>query len=357
MTKVHFENVSIDISTILDQQNKNFLLSDYEKSVLKFIIDWVNQKNSWTITTSGSTGKPKSISLNRNLMKYSAYQTIHALKIQKQANSLLSINANFVGGKMMIVRSLENNMNIVVQNPSTKGLKPSNLKHPIHFAAFVPIQILSFLRDSQQRKALNNIDKVIIGGAPLPHEAINEIQGFNTHFWQTYGMTETYSHVALRQLNGINKTAYFKATGDILFSVDSSNRLQLKGTITNHEVLKTNDIIKLIDEKNFEWFGRYDNIINTGGIKVSPEDLENRLFSMHQQILGSHNFFISSLPDKNLGEKLVLYIEGEIDEYLLLNEMKISFSKYEIPKMIISKSEFVYTQTGKINREASINKN
>ena len=209
MTKVHFENVSIDISTILDQQNKNFLLSDYEKSILKFIIDWINQKNSWTITTSGSTGKPKSISINRNLMKYSASQTIQALKIQKQTNSLLCINAGFVGGKMMIVRSLENNMNIVVQNPSTKSLQPFKLNHPIHFAAFVPIQVLSFLRDPQQRTILNKIDKVIIGGAPMPHEAINEIQRFNTRFWQTYGMTETYSHVALRQLNGSNKTASF----------------------------------------------------------------------------------------------------------------------------------------------------
>lgn len=354
MAKVHFEKISVDLSSIFDYQNKNFFLSDYEKSILKFISEWLNGKNSWMITTSGSTGKPKTILIERNLMKYSASQTIEALKLQKHTNSLLSINADFVGGKMMIVRSLENEMDIIVQNPSTQSLKSSNLNHKINFAAFVPLQIVTFLRDPYQKSKLKKIEKVIIGGAPLTNDTTEELQNFDTTFWQTYGMTETYSHVALKQLNGAEKSNRFKATGDVIFGVDSDNRLQIKGSITNHTLLKTNDIVRLYDESSFEWIGRYDNIINSGGIKISPEKLENKIFSNCSEILASNNFFIASLPDEKLGEKLVLFVEGDIDKEMLLNNLKTSFSKYEIPKSIITKKEFSYTLTGKINREASI---
>ncbi|MEL6557701.1 MAG: AMP-binding protein [Bacteroidota bacterium] len=356
MAKVHFENVSLDISSILNQQNKDFFLSDYEKSILKFIFEWLTKKKQWYIKTSGSTGEPKSIVLSRELMKYSASQTIEALRIKKGSNALLSINANFVGGKMMLVRALENQMNIIIQNPSTQSLKPENLDLMANFAAFVPMQINSFLKDQLQRNALNTIEKVIIGGAPLSYGTISSIQDFKTTFWQTYGMTETYSHVALKQLNGSDKSEYFNAVGDALFSTDEKQRLQICGTITGNELLKTNDIVQLQDEKSFVWTGRYDHVINSGGVKLSPENLEKKLHLQFRDLFDNKNFFISSLPDKNLGEKLVLYVEGEIDEEKLLVEMRDVFHKYEIPKQIISLKNFTYTLTGKINRAASAKK-
>lgn len=356
MTKVHFENVSLDISSILNQQNKNFFLSDYEKSIFKFIFEWLTEKKQWDIKTSGSTGEPKSIVLSRELMKYSASQTIEALKIQKGCTSLLSINASFVGGKMMLVRALENQMNIVVQNPSTQSLRPEKLDQKVDFAAFVPLQINSFLRDKLQRNTLNSIEKVIIGGAPLSFDTLDSIQDFKTTFWQTYGMTETYSHVALKQLNGSNKSEYFNAVGDVLFSIDDKQRLQICGTITGNELLKTNDIVELRNEKSFEWTGRYDNVINSGGVKLSPENLEIKLHLRFKKLFDNKSFFIGSLPDKNLGEKLVLYVEGEIDEEKLLAQMRDVFNKYEIPKQVISLNEFSYTLTGKINRAASAKK-
>lgn len=356
MTKVHFENVSLDISSILNQQNKNFFLSDYEKNTFIFIFEWLSKKKYWNIKTSGSTGDPKAIVLNRKLMKYSASQTIEILKIPKGSNSLLSINANFVGGKMMLVRALENQMNIIVQKPSTQSLRPENLHHRIDFAAFVPLQINTFLNDKLQCSALNRIEKVIIGGASLSNNAINAIQGFNTTFWQTYGMTETYSHVALRQLNGSDRSEYFSAVGDVLFSTDEKNRLQISGTITGNQILQTNDIVNLRNEKCFEWTGRYDHVINSGGMKLSPEKLENRLYLHFSDLLDNKNFFIGSLPDNNLGEKLVLYVEGEIDKEKLLAQMREKFHKYEVPKQIITLDEFDYTLTGKVNRTASAKK-
>jgi len=353
MAKVHFENVSIEISSIPNQQNKNFFLSDYEKSIFKFLSEWLNRQKSWLSNTSGSTGKPKVISLNRDLMTYSANQTITALNLKQNNNCLLAINGEFVGGKMMITRCLENDMNLIVRHPSTKTLLNIRQDLPIDFAAFVPMQILSFLNDDEQRRSLNKINKVIIGGAPLSKEAIKDLQEFDTIFWQTYGMTETYSHVALKQINGEEKSEHFKATGDIEFSTDSENRLLLKGTITNHETLRTNDIVQLHDEKTFSWVGRYDHIINSGGIKISPEIIEDKLTSIFQHLFGNNNFFIASKPDKVLGEKVVLYVEGSIETELLKKEMISVLGKYEIPREVIQKQHFTYTQTGKINRGIS----
>lgn len=353
MAKAHFEHGSVDFRSISLHQNIDFFLSDYEKSVLKFIKEWYNEKKEWQLFTSGSTGKPKSILLKRHLIAYSAQQTIEALRLSRQSSSLLSINAGFVGGKMMIARSLINDMDLIVKEPSTKSLLDLPDHLPIGFAAFVPLQIVSFLSDKNQKEAFNKIKKVIIGGAPLDKNTEKSLDEYKTLCWQTYGMTETYSHVALRQLNGKDRSDRFTATGDVLFTVDDDNRLIITGTITEGIPLLTNDIVKLYDEKTFQWKGRYDHVINTGGVKIFPETLEQKISQLSGEIGSGQSFFIAALPDKKLGEKLVLYIEGEVDTGKLTRVLKDGLSKYEFPREIILKNRFIYTTTGKINRKAS----
>ncbi len=353
MSRIYFKNDSLEINPLNRGQNKKIFLSDYEKSILIFIDEWFSAKKKWSLNTSGSTGNPKSITMSRTLMEYSARQTNQVLKLQPNDTALLTINANFIGGRMMIVRSLLNEMNLIVNEPSTSPM-PSSVSQTIDFAAFVPLQIYAYLKNPASERFLRSIKKIIIGGAPLNQAAINSIQQYSNTFYQTYGMTETYSHVALKTLNGPKKNHFFKGVGDVLFTVDNEKRLIINGTITNQIPLLTNDIVELKDEKTFLWKGRYDHVINSGGIKILPEQLEIKISNSCKEILEGKNYFISSKEDLNLGKKVVLYVEGLLDTQELIHSLRKSLSKYEIPKEVISLPVFEYTTSGKINRNATL---
>jgi O-succinylbenzoic acid--CoA ligase len=115
------------------------------------------------------------------------------------------------------------------------------------------------------------------------------------------------------------------------------------------EVIITNDIVELVDENQFIFLGRMDNVINSGGIKLIPEQIEQKLVGKISQ-----RFFIASKPDDELGEKVVLVIEGEKHE--LDNSIYESLVKYEKPKEIIFIPKFLDTATGKIMRNETLNK-
>jgi O-succinylbenzoic acid--CoA ligase len=97
--------------------------------------------------------------------------------------------------------------------------------------------------------------------------------------------------------------------------------------------------------------GRYDHIINTGGMKVSPEAIENKL----KKFIKS-NFMVTSVPDVKLGEKIILVIESNqsnLNElYNLWKKIDFVLKPYEIPKFIEFFMPFPRTSTGKIARKA-----
>lgn len=64
--------------------------------------------------------------------------------------------------------------------------------------------------------------------------------------------------------------------------------------------------MKLISDTQFVWLGRYDNVINSGGIKIMPEQVESKLSTLIPR-----RYFVNGEQDDNLGEKVVLYVEGE----------------------------------------------
>ena len=66
-------------------------------------------------------------------------------------------------------------------------------------------------------------------------------------------------------------------------------------------------MVELISDNEFEWGGRYDSIINSGGVKLIPEKIEEKLSTLIKV-----RFFVAGIPDESLGEKLVLIIEGNV---------------------------------------------
>ena len=305
--------------------------------VNQFIEDWFSSPDEMTLQTSGSTGKPKSISVKKEWMRNSARLTGKTFGLAQGDSALLCMPMKYIAGKMMVVRALELGLNLKVVEPSSNPLK--DLESPIDFAAMVSLQLEKSLND------LNKVKKLIVGGGRITPQLVEKLQSVSMQVFETYGMTETLTHVAIKPLNGSNKSDCFHALDGVHFEKDERDCLVIHATDLNPEPIVTNDLVELLDEKSFRWLGRHNNVINSGGIKIIPEVVEAKLSST----ISDRRYFITGLPDESFGEKVVLVVEGERIDITME-----SLDKYEKPKEIYFIPKFVETESGKVTRRETI---
>lgn len=312
------------------------------KSVEDFLIQWYNDDLYITAYTSGSTGAPKEIKIRKSKMIESARMTGDYLQINENSSALLCLSPDTIAGKMMIIRSIELNLKLTVVKLSSNPLTEEY--GDCDFIAMVPLQLMASLQNFPEK--LRRIKNIIIGGGTISQSIERKLVENNLSVFHTYGMTETISHVAMRKI-GVNSSRYFTAIGGNTFS-QIDNRLIIHSPLLEEGTISTNDIIELIDNKHFIFKGRYDFIINTGGVKINPETVEEKL-----ENLIPFPFFISGLKDDLLGEKVILCIESSPFE-LNKTELQKLLTKYEYPKEIYFINEFIRTESGKINRGKTI---
>lgn len=314
--------------------------NEWEKNLYLFILEWFNDKDYIVGYSSGTTGTPKKMFLSKDKMRLSARRTVEFLNLKSGNTALLSLSAKYIAGKMMIVRSLEYELDLICIEPSMKSLL--SLSEEIKFAALVPYQV-SELMDINP-VLFQKMEILIIGGAPVNMELESKLKNVSTHCYATYGMTETVSHIALKRLNGASPDKYYKIMEGIKIFQDDRNCLGL--IAYDDEKLITNDIVTLHDDNSFEWLGRYDNIINSGGLKFITEQIEAKI----KHLIPSR-YIITSKKDNKLGNRLVLVIEASpysIDN--LYKQLSKNLSKYEMPKEILFIGKFKETTSGKIIR-------
>lgn len=326
---------------------------DWEAAICIFILDFINESETISVGTSGSTAQSKNIILKKKHMIQSALNTAEALDLQPEQNALLCISANYIAGKMMIVRAMVTGMNLITRKPSSNPLKDLDLE--IDFTAMVPMQIAHILKDQDSMFRLQKIDKLIIGGGMLDQRISTQLVPFPNAIFETYGMTETCSHIALKRINGNNPDRYLKAMPGVSISLDERDCLVIDAPTVADESIITNDIAALREGVEFEIVGRHDNVINSGGIKIIPEKVESKLSSIIRS-----EFIIASLPDPILGEKVILIIkEKEPDTQAgpsLKQQLKTSLPPFEQPKEIFYNVNFMYTHSGKVSRHRTVEK-
>lgn len=314
---------------------------EYEKQIGKFIFEWCLPSENIEITTSGSTGLPKSMPLQKKHMLSSAKATADFFSLYSGTRALLAMPAAFIAGKMMLVRGMTMGWNMTYIQPSQLPLKA---KACYDFVAMTPYQVYHSLSD------LNNANIILIGGGSIDPNLNEKLQHLKVKVFASYGMTETCSHIALRAVNGKKASSKFHAISGVKFSKDSRGCLIIDAPNVHDGVLITNDMIDLFSETAFVWKGRYDSVINSGGIKINPEQVEEKL-SKYIDV----NFFISSLPDPILGNKVILLIENSTPiETSLLSTAYENLKKYEVPKKVYYIERFAWTDTGKIQREKTL---
>ncbi len=353
-----FDFQTIREKAYLDYKN----LSLYEQNTLLFCHEWLNGREDFNLSTSGSTGQPKPIHIKRKQMQMSAAMTAKALNLESGDKSLVCLNTQYIAGIMMLVRGFEIGMQMWITEPKANPFADIKQDISFDFTALVPLQLQQIIKDQHSFKQLNAMKAILVGGATVGKALEEEIQSIEAPVFNTYGMTETLSHIALRRLNGTGKKDYFTVLEGVEISMDDRNCLKIKTpTIPNGEELITNDVVEMIDAQNFRWIGRADNVVNSGGVKIQPEKVEAILEDIFRDLKLPNRFFVAGIPDEKLGWKLILLIEAykdiSVNQATISDCMKQRLTPYEIPKSIHIIPHFLETETSKINKAATIRVN
>ena len=313
-----------------------------QNEVNSFIEQWHEVNQVMEVQTSGSTGTPKTIIISKEHMEASAKMTGAFLGLEKGNTTLLCLSPQTIAGKMMLVRAIVLELELIVSNVSSSPI--SENKAEFDFAAMVPMQVKNTIKKGE----LNRINKLIVGGGTIAEELWQDIAEINIDAYQTFGMTETISHIAMRKIS--HKKQPYSAMPNVLFGVRDGCLIVNAPELGVHD-LKTNDVVRLINEQQFEWLGRKDLVINSGGIKIHPERIEEAIHELFHT-----PFFASGLPDEVLGERHVLCVEGLASNSIIRADIERFLHKHSVPKDIYYFDSFVYTESGKIDRINTLKK-
>ena len=320
-----------------------FPQTEFEEKVISFLKEWYSDSKTVSVQTSGSTGTPKIFEIEKERMLHSAKMTCDILHLQKGDSALLCLPIEYISGKMMVVRAIERSLKLMIKTPSSTPL--SGLNEEIDFCAMSPLQVENSLDQ------IHFIKNIIIGGAAVSENLKKKITQTLKHsitqtlVYETYGMSETLSHIALKEIFPVSE-AYFKVLGNVEISLDERKCLQIFAPKLNPERLQTNDLVDLKNEREFRFLGRIDHVINSAGLKIYPEELE----SLVKKEISNELIFLG-IKDERFGQKLILVIEGAKTEML---ENKLSTiiypSKNHHPKEILFLEKFPRIPNGKIDR-------
>ena len=316
------------------------------QNVLNFVKVWNSKADYITVNTSGSTGYPKQIKILKSKMRASANATVKFFELEPGQTILMTLSAEYIAGKMLIVRAIENNLKLIIAPVSSNPLL-IDLNHKIHFSAFVPLQVQTILENTTSKRNYQLIDKVIIGGGEINKALEKKISNLTNSNFATFGMTETISHIALRNIS--KDESHYTALPNVDFSVNSSQCLIINAPLINSKIdLQTTDIVDLLNSKQFIWKGRADFVINSGGIKLNPEILERKI----ESLIPNNRYYFKGEKDDLLGERLILKIENisPLNLSELKEQLKQKLDKIELPKSILLVDQFSETKTGKIIR-------
>lgn len=314
----------------------------WERDWLNFLAEWYDRRDYIEVKTSGSTGEPKTISLKKDFVAESALRTIRFFKLKAGDRILHCLPARYIAGKLMVVRALVGGLDLHVVDPAADF---AILQSGLHFkfAAMVINQV-----DKLWKLPNCHLDFLLLGGSSIPIPLEAKLQKVHTACYSSYAMTETATHIALRRLNGDVPDTFYHCLDGIRVGLSDTGCVRIEMAGLEDGVLQTNDLGELKDERTFRILGRADNRIISGGLKLSPEELEKKLENLIEL-----PFFISSKPDERLGARLVLIVEGEENPELiaqLRESCKERLTRYEQPREIIFTAQLPRTGNGKIKR-------
>jgi O-succinylbenzoic acid--CoA ligase len=310
--------------------------------VTQFIKSWSSDSFQLKVQTSGSTGSPKTLFFTKEQVQASALRTLKQFGISENQSALLCLSTTTIAGKMMLARSVVGNLHLMVAAPHSNPLK--DITEDIDFVALVPYQLNEILNKNPEK--LFAIKTILVGGAPVSQELENKLKKHHLTVYHTFGMTETLSHFAVRKM-GWNGGKFYHALNGVRFhSID--NELVIDDDVLGIGGLKSGELVDLVSSDTFNWLGRKDFLINSGGLSIQPEEIERALSEYIQS-----PFFVTGLPHPDLGEQITLIIEGTYQVSFEQVCQHIA-KKHLRPKKILHLPTFKYTRNGKLDRKLTL---
>ena len=327
-------------------------LSDNEKAAINFCKSWLAGNETFFQQSSGSTGTPKTIDIHRDQMIASANATGDFFNVNESIRLLCCLNPAYIAGKMMLVRAMVWNCGIDLKEPSSDPLREITEENLPDFVAVVPLQVQTIFEEPDSLEKLRKIKHIIIGGAPLSEKLKSKIVSHRINAFQTYGMTETVSHIALAKID--SGTLVYQTLKKVEIGQDVRGALWVKSPMSGPERIQSNDLVEMKSANSFVWLGRADFVINSGGVKIHPEFLEAKAEAVITGLFPDSPFFFFGLKDPKLGEKLALFIQSDPNNSekakLLQRELKLKLDRFEVPKEIHLILKFEITYSGKLDR-------
>lgn len=311
-----------------------------------FLADWWSDSPTMALQTSGSTGKPKLIHATKAAMRASAAATCRAFGLQAGDSALLCLPLRYIAGQMMVVRALVGGLRLITTEPASTPL--AGIAEEISFAPLVPMQVASTLALPDGAAQLSRVRILLLGGGFVDPALEEQLQELPCRVFTSYGMTETLSHIALRPANGPERSAFYTPLPGVGIALSPLGTLQISVSHLGIESLRTNDLAEIAPDGSFRILGRVDAVINSGGVKIQAEEVEQEL----HRLTGLQ---VLALPQPHpvLGQCIALLWEGPADAETALLAACDSLPRYHRPHLT-RRVTLPRTASGKIARAEAL---
>jgi O-succinylbenzoic acid--CoA ligase len=300
------------------------------------------------VVTSGSTGEPRNVALTAAALRASARATHHFLGAGNADFWSLRLPLTHIAGLMVLVRSLELGTRPVV------NARP----HGSYFEAIVPTQLHRALTiDDELCRSLQSARAVLVGGAALTDQHLTQSRALGINVIRTYGMSETaggcvYDGEPLQGVHiRINNDSCIEMAGPMLASGYLRDDGSLEETGSFHDGwFVTTDLGDIGIDNRLHIRGRSDDVIITGGMKVSLDEVE-RIIRTYP---GISDVLCASTPDDEWGQRTLAGIVA--DRPIALAELRdfvgAQIGRFAAPRAIVRLREIPMRGIGKPDRGA-----
>jgi non-ribosomal peptide synthetase component E (peptide arylation enzyme) len=332
--------------------------------------------------TSGTTGDPKCVLHSFNTTLPAVYRINADLEVSEADRQLVYLPVCLNWGYLCLLQSIvAGGRAVLMERFSARGALELIAREGITYIATAPASIVAILNDPElERFDTSSLRVVITGGASAAIETIKSYQArMHGHLIELYGMLETGYHTYTRFSDDpqrVNGTIGRVIEGMELALLDETGRevphgavgeIAARGpsvhlgyhnnpnanteTFTNDGWFRSGDLGRYVDPQgNVEIVGRRKEIINRGGKKFFPREVEEILYT-HPKIL--HAAMVG-IADARLGERNCLCVIPKAGQHVTLGEMveflKGQVADYKLPEVLVEVDELPMTPTGKLRR-------
>jgi O-succinylbenzoic acid--CoA ligase len=316
-----------------------------------FARETVRDDTAVVIATSGSTGRPKAVELSAAALIASATASLRRIGARPGQRWLCCLPVFHVSGLGVLVRSLlAGTEPVFATTISAAAISASGCA----FASLVPTQLRRLL---DAGAGPGPLETVLLGGASPGEALLAEGQAAGWHLMTTYGMSETsggcvYDHVPLDGVQVRITDGLVEIAGPTLFS-GYLGEPALTSAVLAGGWFRTADLGAWRPDGTLAIRGRADDVINTGGEKVVPGEVEAALGTAP----GVADVVVVGLPDREWGESVTALVipvdpDNPPDLARLRSDVRGVLSAYAAPSRVVVVPQFPLLPSGKPDRAA-----